>query len=76
MVGLMNTSVTTLLLFFSLLLKSHFNTGIRDKSGMPEPVSEFSVLSSPPNTIMSSFLALIIALYMLLDFCGGALCGG
>ena len=72
----MNTKVTTLLVLFSLLEKSHFNTGIRESSGMPDPVSVLSVRSRPPSTIISSFLALIIEVNLLVDLGGGALSGG
>ncbi len=76
MVGLMNTSVTTLLSLFSRLLNSHLIIGIRDSKGTPEPVSVLSVRSKPPNTIISSFFALMSEVNLLVDLGGGAFCGG
>jgi len=71
MVGLINTSVTTFELVFVLLLNIHFNTGILESKGMPDALSSFSVLSIPPNTIISSLLTLMLLSNLLVAFGGG-----
>ena len=76
MVGFINTNVVTLDFVRSLLLKSHFNMGILLKKGTPLPVSDRSVLSIPPRTIMSSLCALMIDSNLLVDVGGGAFGGG
>lgn len=75
-VGLINTTDTTFCVRFSLLLNSHFNTGIRDNRGTPDPLLLFSVRSMPPSTIISSFFARIIELNFDVDVGEGLLSEG
>src|ERR1700748_3046225 len=70
MVGLINKTVITLEVVLVLLLNIHFNIGIRERIGMPELDRSFSVLSIPPNKMVSSLCTLKLLVNWLMD-CGG-----
>jgi len=66
-VGLINNTVITFEAVLVLLLNIHFKTGIRDRMGIPEVVRSFSVLSIPPNKIVSSLCTLKLLVNWLVD---------
>jgi len=70
MVALINNTVTTFEAVLVRLLKIHFKIGILDNMGVPELLRSFSVLSIPPNKIVSSLCTLKLEVNWLID-CGG-----
>src|SRR3546814_4523021 len=75
MVGLMNTTDTTLLRPRLRLLNSHFSPGIRDSSGTPDALFVDSKRSIPPNTTISSLRTRIIDSNLLVVVGGGSSMG-
>jgi len=71
-VGLTNINNLDFPFAFLRLLKNHFIIGILDRKGTPVPVSEISLFSNPPNTIISSLSILMLELKVRLTCGGGA----